>query len=475
MRGRRSAVVLTAVLTAGLLLGGSSAQAEPTPASAPPAASADAAPAADPASRWTGLSPCVEPTLTSYLCGKLTVRLDRNDKRSRTLDLPVLVAGNPQADRTMLLLTGGPGQPGPRLAPRVLRAFEGIANDYRIVMLDQRGTGANALNCPELQEERGGSDLRVPSRAAVLACAATLGPDREHYATTDSVADFEDLRRALRVDKWAVDGVSYGTYTAQRYAAAHRTKVTHLVLDSVVPVDAFRADLAETFPDFARVLRDVCATPGRGCPGDPAADLAAVLRRTPALGPQLLEMVTMMSYVDPARYLFAPEALHDAAGGDDTRLRELIALVDQFSEAPASEYSQGIQASTLCLDLDFPWGSAQAPEHSRARKADRAVSLLKPGQLWPFNAETARGNGEMVMCEHWPKVKDPEVRGLSLVGVKALLVHGERDLGTPLVWAREAHRDIPGSRLVVVPDGGHSLQVSGAGTVRQTVTEFLLG
>jgi pimeloyl-ACP methyl ester carboxylesterase len=462
MRGRRTAVPLTAtVLITGLLLGGGSAQADPTPS-------------AEPTEGWTGLSRCVEPELTAYQCGTLTVRLDRGDQRSKTLDLPVLVAGNPQADRTMLMLTGGPGQPGPSLAPRVLRAFEGIGNDYRIVMLDQRGTGANALNCPELQDERGGVDLRVPSRAAVLACAETLGDDREHYATTDSIADFEDLRRALKVDRWAVNGVSYGTYTAQRYAAAHRSRVTHLVLDSVVPVDAFRAELAETFPEFARVLRDVCATPGRACPGDPAVDLAAVLRHTPALGPRLLELVTMMSYVDPARFLFAPEALHDAAGGDDTRLRELLALVDQFSRAPASAYSQGLQASTLCLDLDFPWGGAQAADQSRARKADRAVGRLTPGQLWPFNAATARGNGLMVMCENWPKVKDPEVHQLSLVGVNALLLHGERDLGTPLVWAREAHREIPGSRLVVVPDGGHSLQVSGAGTVRQTVTEFLL-
>lgn len=495
MRLRRNPALATAtIVIAGLLLGGSSAQADPrndrrtaAEQSAERAAgseqldqaerSADseseASPEGAPAG-WTGLSRCVEPTLTAYLCGKLTVRLDRRDRRSKTLDLPVLVAGNPQAKKTMLMLSGGPGQPGPVLAPRVLTALTGIVADYRIVMLDQRGTGANALNCPQLQAERGGSDLKVPTRAAVLACAATLGPDREHYATTDSVADFEDLRRALKVDKWAVNGVSYGTYTAQRYAAAHRSRVTHLVLDSVVPVDAFRADLVETFGDHSRVLRDVCNAPGRNCPGDPAVDLAAVLRRTPALGPRMLEMVTMMSYADPARFMFAPEALHAAAGGDDSRLRELLALVDQFSQAPATSYSQGLQASTLCLDLDFPWGGADAPEQIRDRKADRAIGRLTRQQLWPYNFAAARQNGQMVMCEHWPRVKDPAVNRLSLVGVNALIVHGERDLGTPLSWAREAHRDIPGSQLVVVPDAGHSMQVGGAGTVRQTVTEFLL-
>ena len=470
---RTHSLLMATTLVACLLLGGSTAQAGSTGQAGSAAQVGSVAEVGG--AGWSGLRQCVQPKLTAYLCGELTVRLDRSDRRSKTLDLPVLVAGNPQAKRTMLMLTGGPGQPGPVLAPRVLQAFEGIRSDYRIVMLDQRGTGANALNCPQLQAERGGSDLRVPSKAAVLACAATLGADREHYATTDSVADFEDLRRALKVDRWAVNGVSYGTYTAQRYAAAHRSRVTHLVLDSTVPVDAFRADLAETFSEFARVMRDVCAAPGRNCPGDPAADLASVVRQDPALGPKLLEAITMMGYVDPARLLFAPEALHAAAGGDSARLRDLFALVDRFSQAPASQYSQGIQAATLCLDLDFPWGSAQSPEHSRARKADRAISKLSAEQLWPFNAQTARSNGEVVMCEYWPKVKDPAVHGLSLRGVNALLLHGERDLGTPLIWAQEAHRDIPGSRLVVVPDGGHSLQVSGAGTVRQTVTDFLLG
>ncbi|WBQ06717.1 alpha/beta hydrolase [Kribbella sp. CA-293567] len=453
-RFRTTVLLLATTLLAGLLSGSSAAQAG--------------------SPMWTGLTPCAQPELAAYLCGELTVRLDRDDRRSKTLDLPVLVAGDPQAKRTMLLLTGGPGQPGPSLAPRVLQAFEGIKNDYRIVMLDQRGTGANALNCPELQSERGGNDLRVPSRAAVLACAATLGADREHYATTDSVADFEDLRRALSVDRWALNGVSYGTYTAQRYAAAHGSRVTHLVLDSTVPVDAFRAELVETFPEHARVLRDVCAAPGRNCPGDPAEDLSAVLRREPALGPKLLEAVTMVSYFDPVRFLFAPEALHAAAGGDNAQLQQLFALVDRFSPAPAAQYSQGIQAATLCLDLEFPWGGAQSAEHSRARKADRAVSRITPEQLWPYNATAARSNGEMVMCEYWPKVRDREVGRLSLRGVNALLLHGERDLGTPLVWAREAQRDLPGSRLVVVPDGGHSLQVGGAATVRETVTEFLL-
>lgn len=429
---------------------------------------------------WTGLSQCEEAELATYRCGELTVPLDRSPGRdqddSRTLDLPVLVGGNLDADRTLLVLTGGPGQPGPALAPRVLPAFAEVADAYRIVMIDQRGTGANALDCPMLQDERGFSDLEVPSVEAVRECAAALGPDREHYATTDTLADLEDLRVALEVEQWAVDGVSYGTYTGQRYAAAHPERVTHLVLDSVIPVTGFDATLTEIFPEYARVMRDVCATPGRDCPGDPADDLAAVLAHEPSLGPDLLDVVTATAYADPSGHFDLPEQLHAAAAGNMGPLREGIEEVTS-SGAPADQYSQGVQASTLCQDLTFPWVGAQSPENVRDAQADKTVAGLDQAQLFPFNAETARGNGEMVMCEHWPTIQDESVPAsqLSLDGVNALLLAGERDLGTPLLWAERAHADIPGSRLHVVPDAGHSLQVSRRyPEVNTMVAEFLL-
>ena len=393
---------------------------------------------------WTGLDTCTAPELDSYQCGVLTVPKDRRHPHAGTLDLDVLVAGDLDAGRTLLMLTGGPGQPGPALAPRVLPAFDGIADQYRIVMLDQRGTGAHALDCPDLQEERGGSDLLVPSRAAVRACAETIGDLRLHVHTTDTVADLEDLRRALGVRRWAVDGVSYGSYTGARYAGAHPRHVTQLVLDSPVPVTGFDSTLAETFPDYARVMRLVCATEGRDCPGDPAADLHALLERRPALGPDLLNLVTTIAYIDSDSLLDLPERLHAAAGGDDGPIEEFLALATDVFAAPADEYSQGTQATTLCADLDFPWGGADSPEQIRDRAADRAVARLSKRELFPFNHEAARSNGEMVLCENWPRMPDRPVPSRDLrVRVPTLIVAGDHDLGTPLTWAHRAHRRDP--------------------------------
>lgn len=409
---------------------------------------------------WSGLTKCTDAALSAFRCGVLTVPLDRGDPRGERLELNVLVAGRPDAPRTMLMLTGGPGQPGPAFAPRVVPAFAGLGEQYRIVMLDQRGTGKRALDCPRLQQERGGLDLGIPSRAAVQECARLIGPARAHYATTDTVADLESLRRALGVDRWAVNGVSYGTYVGQRYAAAHPDRVSALVLDSVVPVAGVRATLADIFPEFARVMRKVCAAPGRACPGDPAADLAAALRRQPSYGPELLNLVTGAAYVDPVRLLDVPERLRSAAAGDFGPIDEAIALSRQASGAPATQYSQGVQAATLCADSTFPWGGAQSPEQVRDGRADRAVAKLPAAGLFPFNREAARSNGEMLLCEYWPRVADrPVPASAQQVRTPTLILAGELDLGTPLVWARETNRRIPGSRLVVVPGAGHSIQI----------------
>ena len=133
---------------------------------------------------------------------------------------------------------------------------------YRLVMLDQRGTGARALNCPALQRQMGASNLTVPTPAAVRSCAAAIGPHRRYFTTADTVADIEALRSALGVSRLTLDGVSYGSYVAEQFALTHPAQVSRLVLDSVVPswnVDPFQlAGMRRT----ATVLRAVCAAQG---------------------------------------------------------------------------------------------------------------------------------------------------------------------------------------------------------------------
>src|SRR3954449_8750091 len=120
-----------------------------------------------------GANPC--PGASGYTCATLDVPLDRAHPGRGTLHLHVGMGDNVHAPRGVLLvLSGGPGQPGlPILQGYVSRALSAEEHQYRIVVFDQRGTGAGALDCKALQHEMGSSDLTPPTAAATAPMGRT--------------------------------------------------------------------------------------------------------------------------------------------------------------------------------------------------------------------------------------------------------------------------------------------------------------
>ncbi len=218
----------------------------------------------------------------------------------------------------LVALTGGPGQGGVDFVPRSRVRMRALLHDYRLVMFDQRGTGAAALRCPALQRAVGTSDLTVPPPGSVEACARALGPNRRFYSTADTVADLEALRVALGADKLTLDGVSYGTFVAERYAMAHPDRVARLVLDSVVPAAGLDGLEVDGLHETARVLRAVCRA--QHCPGDPAADLAAVVRARHDGGPELDDTLVALSVGAPS-FPGVLAALREARAGQSAAPR----------------------------------------------------------------------------------------------------------------------------------------------------------
>jgi pimeloyl-ACP methyl ester carboxylesterase len=410
--------------------------------------------------------------LAHVTCATLTVPLDHSGKAPGRLRLRVAMAGPAHPARGVIVfLSGGPGQPGVPFVPRIRQRLASALRGYRLVMIDQRGTGAGALRCPALQRAAGSSDLTVPPRAAVLACARRLGERRRFFTTRDTVADLEGLRTALGVRRLTLDGVSYGTFVAEHYALEHPTRVAALVLDSVVPQEGINPFQLETIHAVPRVLRSACAA--RHCAGDPVADLAAVVRARHD-GPQLLDMLVTLSIADPS-YRAVPRALSEARAGRPARLERLEAAVRRGDRAPAALLSQGLHASTLCEDYPQPWGGPGAPLAARRAAIGRAAAGLSAADLAPFDRATATGNGELLTCEEWPPLplRVPASRQ-DLPRVPVLLLAGERDLSTPLAWARDELGRAPDGRLVVVPGAGHSVQLRAADPAgRRALLRFL--
>ncbi|WP_104139223.1 alpha/beta fold hydrolase [Arthrobacter sp. ZGTC131] len=102
----------------------------------------------------------------------------------------------------LLYLQGGPGGRGNRFT--ALGGWsKAAAKDFRILMLDQRGTG---LSSPVDRNT-------LPARGDAAAQARYL----EHFRADSIVADAELIRQALGSEPWSIYGQSYGGFCALTY------------------------------------------------------------------------------------------------------------------------------------------------------------------------------------------------------------------------------------------------------------------
>lgn len=107
----------------------------------------------------------------------------------------------------LVYLQGGPGHESPRPSERpasppwLARALE----DYRVLFLDQRGTGLSTPVGPHTAAQRS------------LSSAAEVADYLTHFRADAIVRDAEAFRMHLGVDAWSLLGQSFGGFTSLHY------------------------------------------------------------------------------------------------------------------------------------------------------------------------------------------------------------------------------------------------------------------
>jgi pimeloyl-ACP methyl ester carboxylesterase len=409
-----------------------------------------------------------KPCTAGFTCTTLHVPLDRQRPDGPSLDLAVIAADNVDAPRgVLLLLTGGPGQPGVPLLPSLKRnVHPDVLREYRLVMLDQRGTGPNGINCPSLQETVGGSDFLTPPPTAVDECAQRIGTGLGYYGTPDTVDDIEQLRQSLKVDRLTLDGTSYGSFTAAQYGLKYPDHVQSLVLDSVVPHKGFDPMGVDLMAATGPVLQAACRQDPT-CTTDPVADLAWLVQHGVS-GTDLMETLSVASLnsVNPT-LKGIPATLQAARTGDDTGLKELFEQTTSKGLAYGT-LSAGLHLATLCSDLRFPW--SDKPDRETA--LNDAVQRLDPKRLYPYDVATARSQLMIQGCLRWPTARVSTYPAAQELLPRTLILHGSNDLFCPLDWSRWEQTHSRDAKLVVIPASGHSVQRDRRG--QEAVREFLL-
>src|SRR5262249_35762324 len=187
--------------------------------------------------------------LAKASCGYLVVPENRNRPTGRTIRLMVAKYSARSTEKRadpVVYLAGGPGDIAPLDVNGLIAAD--FIRDPHIYVVSQRGTmfSEPALTCASIDNfARELLSLRFYSEttkrahlAATEACHSELaatGADLSVYNSTESAADFADLRKVFGYETWNVYGMSYGSYLAQTLMRDYPEGIRSVVLDSVLP------------------------------------------------------------------------------------------------------------------------------------------------------------------------------------------------------------------------------------------------
>jgi pimeloyl-ACP methyl ester carboxylesterase len=427
--------------------------------------------------------------LAKASCFYLVVPEDRGQPNGRTIRLMVAKypANSPEKrPDPVVYLAGGPGD----IAPLEINGF--IAADFirdrDVYVVSQRGTmfSEPALTCAAADDfARELLGLRFYSEAtkrahlaATEAChrdLAATGADLSAYNSTESAADFADLRKVLGVSEWNIYGTSYGSYLAQTLMRDHPEGIRSVVLDSVLPTtynvaenwqnardgfdNIFQACVSEPACNaghphleqtFTGLVNKLEAEPLNATVKDPATgeDIKVVID-----GGVLVDWLRNQNYSVPMLQA-APDRIDGFAAGRPDAV-QAIAL-DRASRAPppgpdVPALGYGLSYGVSCRE-SYPFAT---PEDLAAagRKAflDYPLSVTREGiGGWAYFNEDCR--------EVWQVPAAPEAMHQPVASsIPTLLISGSFDTLTSLAGAKAAAAKLSNATIISVPGVGHAV------------------
>ncbi len=197
-------------------------------------------------------SPCAIPVPESEKhveCGLLVVTENRAKNYGKTIKLPFAILKTdstaPKPDPVIKTL-GGPGASSLKVI-RGRRSSPWL-RDRDYIIFEQRGTkyGQPALECPEvdtanIENARLGVERKTARKreiSAAKACYERLkarGIDLDAYNSAESAADIDDMRRALKLEKINLYGVSYSARLMLDVMRYFPSGIRSVVLESTLP------------------------------------------------------------------------------------------------------------------------------------------------------------------------------------------------------------------------------------------------
>jgi pimeloyl-ACP methyl ester carboxylesterase len=353
-------------------------------------------------------------------------------------------------DRPLLLyLQGGPGYEAPRPArnPSGPGWLDRALQDFRVLMLDQRGTGRS-------------SPLGTSSELEPAALAARL----THFRADAIVRDAEWIRDAMDVDRWSVLGQSFGGMCVVSYLSLAPEGLREaFVTGGLAPLgaridDVYRATFARTIDGSRRYFE-----------------------RYPADRDRVLALHERLEASDlrlPSGDRLTARRLRQLGGllGLSTGAERLHYVLELAADSPA--FGHDVVSETAfarnpiyAILHEACWADGESTRWSaqRMQPADYETEPeLFTGEhvfRWMFDEYTALaplGDAAQLLAEHdWPRLYDPQ--RLACNDVPAAAVIYADDMFVPRAFSEETASQIRGLRAWVTNEYNHDgLRVDGA-------------
>ncbi|MGW2492771.1 alpha/beta hydrolase [Streptomyces sp. NPDC001606] len=399
-------------------------------------------------------------------CSTLKVPLDYAKPDGRQITLTLSIAGAVNAERTLVVNPGGPGESGISLAKTVWSSLpQNLSEKYNVVSFDPRGVGASTpvscgdtsglINHPASPYTPANAQQELKRRdvASKIAqqCQGKSGALLPYITTENAARDMDAIRAGLGRTKLDYLGYSYGTKLGATYATLFPQSTGRMILDSVV---------------------------------DPTVTTYATqFQQNPALQKRAEQFFTWVAKYDSSYHMGATEAKVSAAW---EAAREKLDAHPAGGRVGSAELDD-LLASAMYTNVE--WGSA-ADMVAKYQAGDTSALLAAADQLasgggvnaaqlayncvddaWPqdwntWHKDTVASAAKAPLfawlntwysapCAYWKTAPVKPVKIGSSNVPPVLLLQAADDAATPLVGAQQMHKVMTGSRLVVADGGNH--------------------
>lgn len=446
--------------------GTTSSTEQPTEGSGDTTTGGEPLPPYDTSVEWT---PCPLYTYgqgTGADCADIEVPLDWTDPAGPRIDVFVKRIGNPEGDKQLWMLMGGPGAPGSGYEADA-ESFVNADPELVVYLPDHRGVGRSArLGC-SVQEAAASEEGPSISPSEWPACLddlqQTWGDGLAQFTTSNAARDVGWMSNKLRGDQDVhIYGASYGTYWGHRFAQLYPDGAQSLTLLGIAPPGFNFARFTEQYDEVGRAFIASCSD-------DPLC--------ASKLGPDAEStMEEIMNQVDDG---LCPEAL--AAGLDRQTLKVFFSSRLSWSWSERALVPAILYRLQRCNAQDAAVLVAAAPSMLNALAGVVGDPYFSPvlnnhvsiSELWfppiPTVQESQAaadaalfglGSTErrVVLAPMWPAYEQDEYASeYAELDIPMLMLVGEFDPNSPKDLGQEFAEQFsgPNQHFLEIPDGMH--------------------